>query len=135
MPLIDWNDQLSVQVKHIDTQHKRWIELINNLHDAMKAGQAKDKVADILAAVVDYTKTHFAEEERMMQTNGYPAFLTHKVLHDTLTKEVFKLQQDYREGKTVLTMEVMQFLKTWLTNHIQGVDKQYSSFFNAKGIQ
>jgi hemerythrin len=37
MPIIEWADALSVNVKEIDDQHKRLIDLINNLHDAMQA--------------------------------------------------------------------------------------------------
>ena len=34
MPIMKWNNELSVNIKEIDDQHKRLIDLINILHDA-----------------------------------------------------------------------------------------------------
>jgi methyl-accepting chemotaxis protein/hemerythrin len=34
------------------------------------------------------------------------------------------LQTQYRAGKASLTIEVLNFLKDWLVNHIQGVDRK-----------
>ena len=71
MALIAWNDSYSVKVKQMDEQHKKLVEMINQLHDAMKVGQGKQVVGDVLNALVSYTKTHFASEEGCHRYSNY----------------------------------------------------------------
>ena len=135
MPIIQWTDALSVNVREIDGQHKHLVEMINSLFDAMKAGQAADKLGSILTGLVTYTKTHFAAEEKYMQQYQYPHYAMHKVEHDKLTAKVVDFGEKFKTGKATISIDLMNFLKDWLTKHIQQVDKQYSAFFNKKGLK
>lgn len=45
------------------------------------------------------------------------------------------LKNRYAGGQTMLSVETMNFLKNWLTNHIQVADKRYSAFFTEKGVK
>jgi len=134
MPLMEWTEKLSVDVKEIDTQHKKWIGLLNDLHEAMKSGKGKEAVGGVLSGLVDYTKVHFATEERLLKSNGYPLFDGHKRIHEDMVKEVENLEKKYKTGQNVLSIDVMQFLKNWLSEHIMGTDKNYSAFLRSKGI-
>jgi hemerythrin len=125
----------SVNITEIDKQHKKLIELINDLHDAMRVGQGKAVLEKTLNELVSYTKTHFGYEESLMQQFGYSNIIEHKGEHDRLTAKVVEMQKQYHDGKLVITMEVMGFLKQWLNVHILDNDKKYTSFFNAKGIK
>jgi len=60
----------------------------------------------------------------------------HKSEHEKLVKQVIDLQAKFQAQAMggVLTMTVMSFLKDWLVTHIQGEDKKYGVFLNAKGI-
>jgi len=49
--------------------------------------------------------------------------------------KVQDVQKKYLEGSTILSQEVMNFLKEWLRNHIQGEDKKYGTFFNSIGVK
>jgi hemerythrin len=134
MALIDWNDNLSVNIKEVDLEHKKLIGMINELHSAMGSGKGQDAMGKVLTGLVEYTKTHFSYEEKLMQQHNYPGYLSHKGLHDALTKQVLDLQSKFQEGKGVVTVAVMNFLKDWLTNHIQNTDKKYGPFLNNKGV-
>ena len=134
MPLIEWNEKLSVNIRAIDEQHKKWINILNELHDAMKAGKGRDAVGNVLDELVEYTKVHFASEEKLMEANGYPLFSGHKKLHEDMVKEVEFLRSEHSSGAAGLTIEVMQFLKNWLNEHIIGTDKNYGPYLYGKGV-
>jgi hemerythrin len=131
---MEWSPAFSVKIKKFDDQHKKLVELLNQLHDAMKSGQGNAMLGVVLQALISYTATHFKEEEQVMQANGYPDLARHKAEHEKLVTKVLDLQKQFQSGSSVLTMTVLSFLKDWLVSHIQGVDKKYGEFLNAKGI-
>ena len=134
MAIMEWSPAFSVKVKKFDDQHKKLVDLVNQLHDAMKSGQGNAALGLVLQSLISYTATHFKDEEQVMQANGYPELAKHKSEHEKLVKQVLELQKKFQEGGSVLTMTVMSFLKDWLVTHIQGEDKKYGVFLNAKGI-
>lgn len=134
MALLEWNDTFSVNVNQIDEEHKKLVELTNKLHDAMRSGQGKMVVGEVLDELVEYTKTHFTHEEALMEKAGYPGLASHKLVHNRLVNQVNDLKTQNETGKLSLSMEVMKFLKEWLVDHIQGTDKNYSSYLNKNGI-
>jgi hemerythrin len=134
MSLIEWSPAYSVKVKKMDEQHKKLVDLINQLHDAMKSGQGNTVTGMILQSLVEYTKTHFADEIRLLQANGYPDLARHQAEHDKFVKQVVEFQQKFQNGSAMLTMTILSFLKDWLVNHIQGEDRKYGPFLNAKGV-
>ena len=53
--LFPWSDTYSVQIGVIDMQHKGLVDLINELHQAMVAGQGKQELGKILSGLIKYT--------------------------------------------------------------------------------
>lgn len=136
MPLMEWNQRLSVGITQFDQEHQKLVSMINELFDAVQAGRGKEALGSILDGLIEYTKTHFANEEHFMQKHGYPNLEAHKREHDALTKQVVDIQRKYHSGATaMLSMEVMTFLKNWLIKHIQGTDRQYAPFLQGKGVR
>ena len=133
--LFRWDATYSVNVAILDTQHRTLVSMINQLHQAMGEGVGKDKLGQILSDLINYTRDHFATEERLMQMHAYPDFLAHKSEHERLTEKVMDLQRRFRSNEAGLSIEVMEFLRDWLVKHIMGCDKKYSPFLNAKGVR
>jgi hemerythrin len=134
MALVVWSDALSVQVKSIDGQHQKLVQLVNLLHDHMVQGKANTVLGKAVSELVRYTKEHFAYEERLMAQAGYPGLVEHRRAHEALTDRVSEFERGLNEGKAFLSQGLMFFLRDWLKNHIQGVDKQYSPVLHEKGV-
>jgi hemerythrin len=134
MSLITWNDQLSVNIREIDNQHQSLISLINQLHESMKMGKANSVIGPILSRLEKYTVFHFGTEEKYFQQFGYPDTPQHKRAHEALTQKVKDLNANFSKGALALSIDTMNLLKGWLTDHILGTDKKYSEFFRSKGL-
>ena len=130
--MFDWNDSYSVNIASIDGQHKNLFRIAGELHAAMLNGKAQASTSKILDRLVQYVGVHFAYEERLMQAAHYPEFVPHKAMHAELTKQVLQFQQDVQQGKQLLSIHLLQFLKNWLVNHIQGEDQKYAPFLKEK---
>lgn len=127
MSLIEWNNSLySVKVDQFDNDHKKLVDIINDLHSAMLKGQGKEKLNEILAELQAYTQYHFDAEEKKMTEVNFPGLQEHKKQHNELVVKLSELIQDYKNGKREVSIETFRFLKEWLFNHIQVVDKQYT---------
>lgn len=135
MALLEWKDSFSVTVPKYDNQHKKLITLINELHGAMSTGQGNAVLGKIFTELLNYTKTHFADEEAEFKKHSYPEYATHKLEHDKLTNEVVKLYNDFNSGRGSLSIETMNFLRNWLQNHIVGTDKKYAAYLTLKGVK
>jgi hemerythrin len=136
MPLMEWTDKLSVGVPSIDAQHKKLVGIANELYDAMKAGHGKDVLDKTLDGLINYTVTHFKYEEKLFGQTGYAASGPHLKQHEDLTKQVLVIQEKMKKGVSFAqSMEVMEFLKNWLTNHILVSDKAYGPHLTSKGVK
>src|ERR1035438_7227426 len=125
MPLIKWDENLSVGVKALDEDHQRLLNMVNDLHDAIMLGRARDVLGGVLDGMVKYTETHFAREEQLLVQTHYRGRAAHKREHENLTLRVKDLQTHYNNHEpAALSIETINFLKTWLVKHIQGSDKK-----------
>ncbi len=136
MPMMDWNDRLSVGVPSIDGQHMMLLGMANELCDAMQAKRGKDVLRKTLDGLINYTVTHFKYEEKLFAETGYAAAAQHTKEHEDLTKQVLEIQEKVEKGlKSAQSIELVICLSKWLTNHIQGSDKAYGPHLSAKGIK
>ena len=129
-----WRDEYSVGIQSIDLQHKKLINLINMLQTTVDYSTGEDFERECLAAVVDYTKTHFVYEEGLMGKYGYPDFEAHKAQHQKMIDKINDLLAAYEEHPESTMKVALDFLKQWLIRHINGTDKQYSDFLLSKGV-
>lgn len=131
-----WNEKMSVGVHALDEDHKKLVAMINELFDGINAGKGKDVVGSILDRLIRYTVEHFRREEEFFASTAYPDTAAHKKEHEKLTAEVVKVQTAFKAGATAtVSLEVMNFLKNWLLNHIQVSDNRYGPHLNGKGIR
>lgn len=135
MALIVWSLDLSVNVQEIDHQHQKLVQMLNELHDSMTKTSSKETLAPVLKGLVDYAVVHFGFEESYFDRFDYPDKEAHKREHRDFIKKVVDFRKEFDSGRLLISMELMDFLKNWLVNHIQGTDKKYGPFLNSKGVR
>jgi hemerythrin-like metal-binding protein len=133
--LIKWSKTYALGITKFDDEHKVLIALINQLNAAMLDGKGKKVLGKILDELANYTVTHFRHEEDEMQKYNYKGFKEHKRIHDTFVAKVLEVKQNMESGKAMVSIELLDFLKDWLIDHIIGVDqKGYAKAFKEMGV-
>jgi len=135
MGIVQWNSAMSVQVTEMDKQHQKLFVLINDLHDAMSKGKGKEVIGKTVDGLLNYTKTHFAEEEKLFEKFNYPEADTQKKMHKKFIDKVVEFKQQAESGKMGLSISISDFMSDWLKSHIQIEDKKYGPFMNKQGVK
>lgn len=125
MPLMQWNDAMSVGVEELDAQHRKLIDLINDAYEAMQVHD-EHRMTSLLDKMGQYAITHFSTEEEYLEKYKYPDISAHKFQHAKFKMAV----KDFREKqykKTNLS-QIFVFLSRWLASHIMEEDMQYAPY-------
>lgn len=133
--LFKWTPAYNTGIPSIDAQHRKLVDILNELYDAMGKGHANQVLGNLLDELIKYTVIHFSTEERLFRQYDYPGFAVHKREHEGLTAQVKTLQRDYQAGKLSISIKVGTFLKDWLAHHILEADMKYAPFLISKGVK
>ncbi len=134
MSLIQWSDDLIIGFELIDKQHKVLVDMINELYDAMMEIKGQEVLSKIVNRMVEYAAIHFMVEEKWMTAFTYEGYAEHKKIHDDFSQKALTLKNDMSQSGFVLSLEVLNFLREWLVNHIMGTDRKYISCFSENGV-
>ncbi len=142
MGLIQWDENIAVDIREIDNQHKKLVGIINTLFDAMVDARGLDVIDDTLKQLASYVTYHFTTEEEYFNQFEYTESEHHKNEHRIFFEQFQVIVKTYDEGKIrrdgstkSITIEVWQLLKDWLVNHIQRSDRKYVSLFKDRGMK
>ena len=123
MTYINWSASLDTTIETIDRQHRHIVNYINQLHHARISGHAREDVGKVIDGLIDYTSSHFALEESMMQEARYPFCASHKKLHELFIKRVDGFRARFVVGEDIAE-ELNHLLEKWLYHHI-ALDADY----------
>lgn len=132
MAYLVWQEDLDTGIQVIDSQHKRIVEMINQLHDA-QAQHDRELLGNVIEELVDYTISHFAFEETLLEDSGYQFTRAHKKVHELFIKRVSDYRMRFEAGEDVAE-ELKGLLGRWLFNHIRNDDANYVASVKA-GMQ
>ncbi len=126
MAFLTWDrESLSVGVNDMDDEHRKLIDLMNILAESVQRKEPFIALRGRVAQLVAYTRKHFADEEAYMAKIAFPGLAVHKRIHERLLEQLGELSAKAEKAQAYGD-DLLVFLKTWLTAHIRGVDRQYS---------
>jgi len=132
MPFMEWDDTFELGIVEFDEHHKHLVNLLNIIFDGFTCEASYEELEAVLDELVDYATYHFAAEEHWMQVHAYPGLLQHSSEHERFCTRIVEFQQEFLNGKADLSLDVLQFLNNWLSDHIIKADGAYGRF--ARGL-
>ncbi len=119
---LTYTDILSVGYEPMNEQHKKWIDLFNLVYRAYIGNADEQEIKSVIKDLVDYTIWHFHFENKMMEKYNFNTFENHKHQHDDILAQVSDLYERLDRGEEILIVNILEFLKKWLVNHILKTD-------------
>ncbi len=123
MAYLSWSSDLDTGIVEIDNQHKQIMDFINRLHDARQNADRGNIVA-VVDDLVEYTLSHFAFEECLMEDAGYEFVRGHKKVHELFVRRVNGFVERLAKGEDI-SHELHSLLHRWLFSHIRHDDSAY----------
>jgi len=127
--MIAWRDEYNTGVEKLDEQHRKLFAIANEAYALLKNELRIDKYDDIVAILTElrsYAEYHFKAEEEYMLSIGYKKFLSHKAEHADFIARVAEVDLDkVDENQDEYLRATLDFVCTWITEHIVGRDKLY----------
>lgn len=123
-----WSTSYSTGVPVIDGQHKLLLSYINRLHNGLRQGKDPALLLEVLDALAGYAFTHFNTEEIFFAHSDYPMSKEHIEVHQRFKDKVVLFREALLEGKADVDLALLEFLKTWLIEHIQGMDVSFAPY-------
>ena len=124
MGFIEWNVNFYTGLPDVDQQHNKLVALANRL------SETPEEDAEILdrafQELKDYIVEHFTLEERLMEEAQIdPTHLNyHKNAHALFVVKIADLWEARAEGSGQTLPEMLEFLKTWIMQHILQTDRR-----------
>jgi len=142
---VSWADQYSVGIEIMDEQHRKLVEITNDLHKSQfvshfekSENTTKDELEGFinsLKAAVEYVKVHFSTEENLMRATNFPGYAAHKARHEEFARRVLQDLGRFNAGEKRVGMQFVYFLRDWLLEHIAVVDKDFALYAKSKGAK
>ncbi len=137
-PRFVWTEELyGVGYPHIDAQHQKLFQIVDDLETILRKGGNDDQVANALDELLAYADYHFTSEEVEMEKYDYPLKGAHGKIHQAFKEKMiaavndlkFKLAENVEDlvDRRVI-WETIYFLRNWLINHIQKEDTAFGKY-------
>ena len=125
MAHIQWKDRFNINYKKIDDQHRKLVEILNDLIDLISKRSGPERVGPIFHRLFEYTQVHFTYEERFLRKARFVGGLAHKAEHASFVRKLLDLNQRYDASNPRLLEETLTFLQHWYLHHIMDMDMKY----------
>lgn len=133
METITWSSAFSVDNEELDSQHREFLVLIREAYAKIGSKPSSEELGLLLDKIDEHANNHFATEEEYFIGRGYEHATEHIKMHDQIRKEISSFKDRHQSNLTEkLVWELVDFLDSWLVDHIIKEDKQYAEFVSEK---
>lgn len=132
--LFQWQHSCSVGVRAMDDQHAIIMDTMNELRLALIRSHQQASADELLNKLIEFTRLHFWNEERLMEQYSFPGLAEHRTEHQRLLRQLQETFSWLHHGETANISELLFFLHDWFIDHVEGLDQQYGPWLNKHGV-
>lgn len=121
-----WKSAFALEIPTVDAEHRRFLEMMNELYDAMTRGDSDGQLRATRANLEAYAAFHFAGEDELLGAVEFPGRAGHRKQHAWFTEQLKALQMDRSDASRA----TLTFMKDWFVQHILGADREYAAWIN-----
>ena len=134
MPLFIWGEAFNVNIREINDQHRRLIDLLNDLQKALQESAPKERWMKVLDEFAETSVRNFETEERLMLLHEAPDYIPHKIRHDRFVSQFKEYREQLESERLQLSLPFLEDLADWWRNHIIDFDAKAAAWLNQKGV-
>ncbi len=129
---LEWLDEWYLGIHEIDRQHLALATLLNRvaekLHQTANANPGVEVILPLAHRLLDETRQHFNDEERIMREHDYPGRSDHHREHVMLLAELQAFIREIEENRRPFDLDSLTALKHWLIDHVLDGDMAFARY-------
>ena len=129
-PAYLWSDAYSVGHPEMDEQHRRLLALCEKAEGCSRFDDARgfETFHLVLNELFLYADSHFAAEEKLLETHGYAGLEAHQDEHEMWLERLADLLVESLDRSPDVA-RLQRFLRSWWVHHILESDMRYRALF------
>ena len=131
MPFMEWDDALNLGEPTLDRQHRGLVDLINQVSEAIESPDRDTEIMHSLTSMYLYARQHFFDEEAFMERAGYPRREQHAAQHKLFIEKAQHFT-DACLDDSMHDTDLLEFLVSWIQEHVRHEDARIMRFVNGK---
>lgn len=130
--LFDFDAEFKLGIDSVDSEHIKLVDMLNDVHALLSEGKRDEARRYFNETLATYVNEHFANEERFMESIGFPFLDAHRKIHENFKNSFHELQPLIASYDEAAFRKALNDAFTWIIVHIGKTDKRYATFYLSK---
>lgn len=125
--MYEMKEEFKTGIEFVDDEHKMIFDIADKIYVLLNnefSIDKYDKIVNLIEELKDYAAFHFRDEEAYMESINYKRRFTQKIDHENFIEKFGETNlKDLDENQDKYIFELLEFVNSWLINHIFEKDK------------
>jgi hemerythrin len=123
-----------VSLDFMNRDHADFVAMRTKLLGLISVQAPENDVDTLLDELLEHTRHHFAEEERLMQETRFPPYPMHKGEHDSVLAEMSARIEEWKQNRNarVLNEWLDHSVGDWFVTHVGTMDLVTAGYIEMK---
>ena len=118
----------------MDDQHGILVDTLKEVRMQLLRGADREQLSAQMQRLIEFTRLHFGCEESLLERYGFPGLQEHRAAHESLLTEILQASGCAENDEKTELHRLLTSVSASYLQHIEGLDRQYGSWLNNRGI-